>query len=314
MAHSIANKGTVAIIGAGVIGRSWAATFVAGGYTVKISDPNPEAGKRVFEDLPNSIAEIPQTSFSAADIKALMKHVTVTPDTDEAVKGAVAVQENGPEDVGFKSKLFAQLEAVADADALLISSSSGITPDKIGAKMKNPGRVLIGHPFNPPHMLPLVEICGGPNVDPALIEKAVTFYRDLGKAPAVLTRAVPGFVANRLQCVLVMEAIRIVESGVVDIRTLDQIVLNSLGPRWASVGPLLAGHFGGGPGGLAGIVEHILNKLAAGMGIAPVSDATIKTLGKLVNEAYPPEDMPRLAKMRDERTEAILDFRAHQTV
>lgn len=312
MSASSAGQKAIAVIGAGVIGRSWAATFLAGGYDVRIFDVNPEAGKLVFADVPAYLTEVPQKTFKTDDIKAMMGRLTVTASNDEAVRNVVAVQENGPENAEFKSKLFAQIEATAGPDTLLISSSSGITPDRIGAKMKTPKRVLIGHPFNPPHMLPLVEICGVHGVDKALLDRAVQFYLGLGKAPAVLTRPVAGFVANRLQCVLLMEAIKIVDAGVVDIKTLDQIVLNSLGPRWASVGPLLAGHFGGGPGGLAGIVDHILNKLAAGMGIEPVPADTVKKLGEMARATYPDNELPRLAKMRDSYTEAILDFRARE--
>ncbi|MBK7365038.1 MAG: hydroxylacyl-CoA dehydrogenase [Nitrosomonas sp.] len=303
------NKGTVTIIGAGVIGRSWAAAFLAGGYGVTISDPLDGIEEIVWEALPKYLSGIPGRSFSEQDIRDLMTQVSFEKDVTKAARGAVAVQENGPEKEEFKQKLFSDLERVVDAETLLLSSSSGITPQVIGATMRNPNRVVIGHPFNPPHQLPLVEVCGTVNADTTLIERVMTFYKDLGKKPSQLKKPVPGFVANRLQTVLVMEALRLVKDGVVDIASLDQIMLNSLGPRWTSVGPLLAGHLGGGDGGLSGIISHILNHLAQNMGIEPFDDDSIAKIGAMAEEAYPLTEKARLADLRDRRTIQIIEIR-----
>lgn len=303
------SKGTVAIIGAGVIGRSWAAAFLAGGYNVTISDPQDGIEAIVRADLPKYLKGVPGRSFSEQDIQDLMTRVDFKKDAAIAVKGVAAVQENGPEKEEFKQKLFSDMERVVDAETLLLSSSSGITPQVIGAKMQNPNRAVIGHPFNPPHQLPLVEVCGTENADAALIKRVMDFYTDIGKKPAQLKKPVPGFVANRLQTVLCMEALRLVKDGVVDIASLDQIMLNSLGPRWASVGPLLAGDLGGGDGGLSGIIKHILNHLAQGMGIEPLDDDSIAKIGVMTEAAYPRADRARFADLRDHRTIQILEMR-----
>lgn len=303
------SKGKVAVIGAGVIGRSWTATFLAGGYDVVISDPQEGIDAVVREALPGYLGGIPGRTFSDAEIKAMIGRVTFIRNAADAVAGVVAVQENGPEKEGFKQSLFSELEKTVGPETLLLSSSSGITPDVIGATMKDPSRVVIGHPFNPPHQLPLVEVCGTLDADEGLITQVMAFYTGLGKVPARLKKSVPGFVANRLQTVLVMEALHLVQEGVVDIATLDQIMLNSLGPRWASVGPLLAGHLGGGDGGLGGILGHILNRLAAGMGLDPIPEDDVTRLGKLADEAYPPKDKAVYARMRDRRTTQILENR-----
>lgn len=302
------NKGFVVIIGAGVIGRSWAASFLAGGYKVVISDPQDGIEDIVREVLPKYLDGIPGRSFSEREIQNLMRGVDFEKDLAKAVKGAVAVQENGPEKEEFKQKLFADLERIVDAKTLLLSSSSGITPQVIGATMQDPNRVVIGHPFNPPHQLPLVEVCGTADADTALLERVMTFYRDLGKKPSQLKKPVPGFVANRLQTVLVMEALRLVKDGVVDIASLDQIMLNSLGPRWASVGPLLAGHLGGGNGGLGGIISNILNHLAQSMDIEPIDDVSIAKIAAMAEEVYPPVDKAYLADLRDRRTIQIIEM------
>lgn len=309
MTTPIQPRETIAVIGGGVIGRSWTALFLANGYDVVISDPQPGIDAVVREELPTNLRSIPNKRFSDAEVADMVARVRFEPDTAKAVRGVIAVQENGPEKEEFKTALFALIEEVVDSDTLLLSSSSGIVPDVSGAKMKNPDRLVVGHPFNPPHQLPLVEVCGTSNADEAVMARAIAFYTGLGKAPARLNRPVPGFVANRLQTALVMEALKLVDDGIVDITTMDQIMLNSLGPRWASVGPLLAGHLGGGEGGLGGIVGHILNHLAEGMGLVPIPDATVARLGQMANETYPPARHAAYVQQRDSRTIGILETR-----
>lgn len=303
------SRDSIAVIGGGVIGRSWTALFLANGYDVVISDPQDDIEETVRKEVPANLRSIPGKNFSDAEIEDLLSRIRFEADLDKAVEGVVAVQENGPETEDFKTDLFARLETLVGPDTLLLSSSSGITPDVSGAKMKNPNRLVVGHPFNPPHQLPLVEICGTGNADEAVIKRAMDFYADMGKAPARLNHPVPGFVANRLQTALVMEALRLVKDDVVDVATLDQIVLNSLGPRWASVGPLLAGHLGGGDGGLGGIVDHILNHLAVGMGMDPLPEEDVKKIGKMANETYPAEKHDEYTQLRDTRTIGILESR-----
>ena len=303
------SKGTVAVIGGGVIGRSWTALFIANGHDVVISDPQDGIEETVRHDLPGLLRSIPGKHFDDAQIDQMIGRVRFEKDVAMAVKDAVAVQENGPEQEAFKTGLFAKLEALVGEDTLLLSSSSGITPDVSGAKMKNPNRVIVGHPFNPPHQLPLVEICATKDADERIVERAIAFYKAMDKVPARLNRPVPGFVANRLQTALAMEALHLVDDGIVDIATLDEIMLNSLGPRWASVGPLLAGHLGGGEGGLGGIVEHILNHLAVGMGLKPLPEDAVQKIGAMANKTYPPARHDEYIQLRDSRTIDILESR-----
>lgn len=309
MSNQAQSRGTIAVIGGGVIGRSWTAAFIANGYDVVISDPAEGIAESIREKLPADLHGIPGKSFSDAEIAALIDRVSFEPDIAKAVQGVVAVQENGPERNDFKAELFAKIEPLVGKDTLLLSSSSGITPDIIGAKMTDPNRVVIGHPFNPPHQLPLVEICGTPDADEALIARVMAFYRGLDKAPARLNRPVPGFVANRLQAVLVGEALSLVDSGVVDMKTLDEIMLNSLGPRWASIGPLLALHLGGGDGGLHRVLSQLYNHVVPSMGLDPLPDDSIDRLGKIAEETYPRSEAANYIALRDRRTIGMLESR-----
>ena len=203
--------------------------------------------------------------------------------------------------------MFADFERFAPGDALLVSSSSGIVPADLSVKMKAPERALIGHPANPAHLLPVVEICGGQNTPRALVEKLENFYRDCGRVTATLNKPIEGFVINRLQTALLREAIHLVGEGVVNVKDLDSLFMASLGVRWASIGPFLTGQLGGGEGGFRGIAEKILSSLFASMGFESISNETLDMLEQQTNQFYPMEKMKEFAQVRDERQKAVLD-------
>ncbi|APZ91602.1 3-hydroxyacyl-CoA dehydrogenase NAD-binding domain-containing protein [Fuerstiella marisgermanici] len=303
------SKGKVGVIGAGVIGLSWSAAFAASGYNVVVSDPRDDLQDALDKFIPMFVPQVPGFDGDVAEAVARVKPAS---SLANAVEGAVAVQENGPETPDFKQTIFAQLEEVAPTDCLFLSSSSGIPPAVQGEKLKDPNRIVIGHPFNPPHILPLVEVVGSENTPEDLVNRTLGFYNDLGKKAVRLHKAVPGFVANRLQFVLVDEAVRLVEQGVVSVKELDEIVEASLGIRWASIGPLLAGNFGGGPGGLRHILEHVFSALAKGMGREVYSSELVEKLGQQCDEAYPQDKLGQLAAVRDARQSAIIaDHQKH---
>jgi ketoreductase RED1 len=178
------------------------------------------------------------------------------PEVASAAAGTDVVQENGPERPEVKQQLWSAIEAGAPANALLASSSSGIPASVMSQAMRQPGRLIIGHPFNPPHLVPLVEVVPSPGTDPEVVEAAVAFYRAMGKQPQVLSREIPGFVANRLQAALFREAAHLVAQGVVTEQELDGVVTSSIRMRWAVAGPFQTFHLGGGPGGLADFIVH----------------------------------------------------------
>ena len=238
----------VAVVGAGTIGLSWAALLAAQGHDVRLHDPRPDVRELLDAAVPELSAVLP------GDWAA---RIVVEPDLATAVTGVDVVQENGPERLELKQDLFARIESSCPAGALLLSSTSGLMPSDMAARMSDPGRLLVGHPFNPPHVVPLVEVVPGPQTPPETAQAAAAFYRSLGKVPVVLRREIGGFVANRLQSALFREAVNLVLEGVVTPEELDQVVTESVGVRWATAGPFESYHLGGGPGGIRNLLEHL---------------------------------------------------------
>ncbi|WP_224484424.1 3-hydroxyacyl-CoA dehydrogenase NAD-binding domain-containing protein [Robertkochia aurantiaca] len=293
----------VAVVGAGVIGCSWAAYYAVHGLQVNVCDIQEGYQEHARERISVLAAEIPN-----ADVKMAVKQLSFFTSVEEAVAGVDLIQENGPERKAIKQQMFADFERYAPEDALLVSSSSGIVPEDLSVRMKTPERALIGHPVNPAHLLPVVEICGGKDSPKALVEQLENFYRDCGRVTATLNKPIEGFVTNRLQTALVREAIHLVGKGVVNVHDLDQLFMASLGVRWASIGPFLTGQLGGGTGGFRGIAEKILTPLFTSMGYEPVSGETLDMLEQQTTEYYPMDKMKEFAKVRDERQKAVLDI------
>lgn len=292
---------TVAIIGAGVIGCGWSAYYAERGLQVRVFDVRAGYERDAREKIEAQIAEL-----HPADVAAAAQRVAYFSTIEEAVEGADLVQENGPERPELKQALFADLERLSSSECLLVSSSSGLPPDVIGATMKAPERALIGHPFNPPHLLKVVEVCAAVDAPEELVERLMDFYRSAGRVAVRLKKPIPGFVINRLQAAVLHEAIHIVEEGVVDMQGLDELVMNSLGVRWASIGPFLTGQLGGGAGGLRGIVENILSSLFDGMGLSRTSDETLAMLDGQAGRIYPMKQIGDFAAVRDDRQREIL--------
>lgn len=297
----------VAVIGAGTIGASWTALFLAHGLEVRISDPAPNVEAEVRATIAG-IAPI----FDALGLPTtgLTDRLIFSDDVEQAVSGADVVQENGPEDLGFKRELWATVEQAVAPTALLLSSTSGIKATAQAKNLNDPGRIVVGHPFNPPHLVPLVEVVPGEQTDQSTVDEVVAFYRALGKQPLVLRKEVPGFVANRLQAALFQECVHLVAEGVVAMDDLDAVVTNSIGLRWAAAGPFLTFHLGGGSGGLS----HFLTHLGPGMegmweralGHPKLDQATVQTLLDEVEAAYGSQSIDELARRRDEAQVAIM--------
>lgn len=292
------------IVGAGTIGLSWAALFAGHGLTVTITDPRPDLADAVGEAL----AEFgPHLAARGLDVTGLAGRVHIAPDLADAVRDADIVQENGPENVEFKKDLFAQLAELAPAHALLLSSSSAIPSSDFADKAAD--RILIGHPFNPPHVIPLVEVVPGTHTSEESVRRAVEFYRLVGRVPVVERKEIPGFVGNRLQNALSREAIYLVEQGVVSPADLDTVLTNSLGLRWATVGPFLGSHLGGGKGGYRHMAEHIgpsMKQMWAGLGQPSQDPESTEKLIEAVEDAYGTTTYADLADARDRRQIAVL--------
>ena len=245
----------IAVIGTGTIGASWAAAFLARGHDVTAYDPSPngEAFARRFIDNAWPALEKLGLVVPGAD----KKRISFPGNVAATVKGATFVQESGPEREDAKIALFAEIDAALPADVVIASSSSGLLISRVTAKCKHPERCVIGHPFNPPHLIPLVEVVGGDKTSAQTITKAMEFYRALGKHPIHIKKEVRGHVANRLQAALWREAVHLVAEGVVSVADADAAIAYGPGLRWALMGPHLTFHLAGGEGGMPHFMSHI---------------------------------------------------------
>jgi 3-hydroxyacyl-CoA dehydrogenase len=240
----------VAVIGAGAIGGSWAALALARGLTVHAADPAPGAESRLRTAVAAHLGEL-DTDPQVLD------RLTVHADAADAARVADLVLEAGPERLEVKRELFAALDAAAPADVVLASSSSGFGPSAFQEACARPDRVVVAHPFNPPHLIPLVEVVGGRRTSEDTVEATMAAMLFLGRRPVRVSAELPGHVVNRLQAALWREAYDLVGRGVISVADLDYAVANGPGLRWALVGPIATQHLSGGPGGLRHVLEHL---------------------------------------------------------
>src|SRR5271167_4360117 len=250
----------IAIVGTGVIGASWAALYLARGLNVIATDPAPnaEANLRKFIDAARTDLEVIGLSPNAS-----RDHLQFTPDMKKALSNADFVQENGPERKDFKIKLFADMDDATPPDSIIASSSSGLTMSVMQSACKHPERCVIGHPFNPPHMVPLVEVVAGAKTSPETVERAISFYTSIGKRPIHVRKEVVGHVANRLQAALYREVVYLIEQGVLDVADSDAAVCWGPGLRWGLMGPSLLFHLAGGEGGIQHFMDHLSGPVAS---------------------------------------------------
>ena len=237
----------VATVGAGTIGASWTAYYLSRGLAVSASDPAPDAHDRLRRFID---AAWPALVALGLPAEADPSRLTFDVDPARAAEGAGFVQESGPDRLEIKQDLLARFGQSIGPEVIIASSSSNLMPSQIQARCPHPGRVVVGHPFNPPHLIPLVEVCGGTQTDPAVVDRAMSFYRAVGKHPIRLNKEMPGHVSNRLQAAIWREAAYLVAQGVVDVADVDAAVAQGPGIRWALMGPALTHHLGGGHGGL----------------------------------------------------------------
>ena len=249
----------IAIVGTGVIGASWAALYLARGFNVIATDPGPNAEANLHRYIDAAWEELEVLGLSP---KASRDHLEFTLDMREALSHADFVQENGPERPEFKIKLFADMDAATPADSIIASSSSGLTMSVMQSACKNPERCVIGHPFNPPHVIPLVEVVAGEKTSSEAVQQAISFYASIGKRPIHVRKEVVGHVANRLQAALYREIVYLIEQGVLDVADADAAVCWGPGLRWGVMGPNLLFHLGGGQGGIQHFMEHLSGPLA----------------------------------------------------
>ncbi|KAK2616926.1 hypothetical protein QQS21_000014 [Conoideocrella luteorostrata] len=249
---------TVGVVGTGVIGASWTGLFLAHGLQVLVSDPAPDAEQKLAGYLKSIWPTLERLGLQPT--ASLSNYRFVGSSLDGHYDEVDFIQENAPEQTELKTKLLGEIDAATRPEVVIASSSSGIPSSQfIGKCSKAPGRIVIGHPFNPPHLMPLVEVVPHPDTASASVESAVAFYQSLGRKTVIIRKEVPGFAANRLQVALCNEAYSLVSRGILSAEDLDTCMTSSLGPRWAVVGPFMSNALGGGGGieGFKHLLEHI---------------------------------------------------------
>ena len=298
----------VAVIGAGTIGASWAAYFLSRGYSVAASDPASNGEEFIKGYIATAWPALTRLGLAPG---ASPERLRFERDPVAAVKGAEFVQESAPEREDMKVDLFERLDRALPPEVILASSSSGILISKIAARCRHPERCVIGHPFNPPHMIPLVEVVGGERTAPATIERALAFYREIGKRPIHIRKEVPGHLVNRLQAALWREAIHLVAEGVASVADVDAGIAYGPGLRWAIMGPHLTFHLAGGVGGMTHFMPHLGVPLARdwwpALGNPQLTPAVQKQIIDGVAEEAAGRDIPELAAERDRCLIAILE-------
>jgi 3-hydroxyacyl-CoA dehydrogenase len=302
----------IAIVGTGVIGASWAAQYLARGYDVVATDPAPNAE----ENLRNYVAEAWELlTVIGLTPGASRERLSFTANMQNALANADFVQENAPERPEFKAKLFAEMDDATPLDSIIASSSSGITPSVMQAKCKHPERVLVGHPFNPPHIIPLVEVVGGTKTSPEAIQRAIAFYASIGKKPILLNKELPGHVANRLQVALYREVMYLIQQGVLSVADADHAVSYGPGLRWGVMGPSLQWHLGGGAGGIKHFMDQFMDPMAAqikALGTPDVTPALKTTIAEGVLQEAGNRSVEELAQGENELLVKLLQMRAQQ--
>jgi 3-hydroxyacyl-CoA dehydrogenase len=301
----------VAIIGTGVIGASWSALFLAQGLDVVATDvaPNAEASLRSFVDEAWPVLEqlglAPGASRSRLRFEAKL---------EDAIRGVDLVQENGPERIDFKRELYGKLDELLPASTLIASSSSGLTMSEIQkACREHPERCFIGHPFNPPHLIPLVELVGGAQTSEATIERAAAFYDGLGKRTVRLKKEVPGHVANRLAAALLREVMYLVDEDVISVGDVDAAVSYGPGLRWGVMGPMMLYHLGGGAGGIDHWFDQFTGPITAWWKVLGDPQITPQMRAKVtagVMEEVAGRSIDSLEAQRDRELMGLLKVRA----
>ncbi len=294
-----------AVLGAGVIGASWAALFLASGRSVTVYDPNPGAESAVrgfIERAWPGLQELGMTDRATPDSVSFAKSAR------EGVEGADFVQESVPERLRIKHSTYVEIEPVLSSHAIVSSSTSGLTLEALQKGWKDPANLILGHPFNPPHLIPLVELTANSRTGPAVPEMAEAFYRDIGKVTVRIRKGLPGHIANRLQAAVWREAVHLAIEGVASVEDIDKAMWAGPGLRWAAMGPTMLFHLGAGEGGLQAFCDHFkdtFNGWWENLGDPHLDDEVIENLVAGMAEQARGRSVDDLSILRDKMLTAI---------
>ncbi|QGZ63347.1 3-hydroxyacyl-CoA dehydrogenase NAD-binding domain-containing protein [Paraburkholderia acidisoli] len=299
----------VAVVGTGVIGMSWAALFLAKGLSVRATDPSPGAEARLRAAVAQHWPALERIGLAPG---AAPERLHFSADLDDALEGAQFVQENGPEREDFKRELFARIDARLPPVVVIASSSSGLVMSRVQTSCAHPERVVLGHPFNPPHLIPLVEVIGGERTSAQTIERAMAFYRAIGKRPIHGRKELKGHIANRLQAALWREAMHLVAIGAASVADVDDAIAYGPGLRWAACGPFANLHLSGGDGGIAHVLDHLGGPIESwwdDLGTPRMTDDLKRRIAEGMREALASRSSDALAEHRDAVVLGLLALR-----
>ena len=268
----------IAVLGAGVIGASWTALFLASGRSVVVYDPAPDAETTVRAYIENAWPSLEELGATQRATPDALRFVT---NARDAVAEAEFVQENVPERLPIKHNTYQEIEPALGSNTVVSSSTSGLTLEALQEGWRDPRRLILGHPFNPPHLIPLVELTANDRTDPSVLDATEAFYADIGKVTIRIKKGMPGHVANRLQAAVWREAVHMAVEGVASIEDIDKAMWAGPGLRWAAMGPTMLFHLGAGDGGLQAFCDHFrdtFNGWWEELGNTCLDDEVIKTL------------------------------------
>jgi 3-hydroxyacyl-CoA dehydrogenase len=297
----------IAIVGTGLIGRSWSVVFARAGHVVSLWDRDPDAARAALEQVANMLAELEQAKLideAAADV---MRRVRISPSLEQAIGGAAYVQESTSELVEVKQQVFAQMDAVAPADCILASSTSTIPASRFSREVHGRHRCVVAHPVNPPHLIPVVEVSPAPWTDSGVVNRTLALQAHAGQVPVLLKKEVPGFLVNRLQAALLLEAWRLIKEGCCTVEDLDKCIRDGLGLRWSFMGPFETIDLNA-PGGIADYARRYGPPMYAALKdtrYEPWDEALIAAVDAERRALLPPDRHQERQTWRDRRLMAL---------
>ena len=301
---------SIGIVGTGVIGASWAAFYLSRGFDVRATDPADGAEGRLRDLVASYWPTLEQLGLTRG---ASQDHLTFGTDISKILSGVDFVQENGPERLDIKRDLIANIDAAIPGHAIIATSSSGILISSIQDAAKHPERVVLGHPFSPPHLIPLVEVLGGKLTSNDAVERTFSFYASIGKKPIHIRREIKGHVTNRLQAAIWQEAFWLVEQGIATVADIDTAISHGPGLRWALLGAFLNLEIAGGSGGLAHLLEHLgppMESWWTDLKTVHLSDELNQKAVDETKEYLKPYDFAETVKQRDDILVKLLGMKA----
>lgn len=306
LAHNITSQATVTVIGGGTIGAGWAATFAAAGYQVKTYDPDARATQRLADVWRQALPVLQRIGVCVDNPTP----PNWTDDLNVALENTQFIQEALPERLPLKLIVLDEIEAIAADNVIIASSSSGLSPSLMQENMRIPQRLLIGHPCNPPYLMPLVEICGGVKTAPSVLDAAETFYQSLGKTVLRLQKEAKGHLVNRLQAALWREAVHLASQGYASVADIEKAVTHGLGARWSIIGPTAVFHLAGAEQGLAKFLDDLGTEVEswwADLGTPQLTSDVKNLLISGMQEAAAGETLAAMAARRDEQVVAMIE-------